>query len=295
MGTLSHAWSMARLGVDFAVLRKDRPFILGLAVTDRCNLRCRHCRVWRSHGRHMPLADIESTLRRFRARGSRLLYLEGGEPYLWREGARRLDEVILLARELGYLRVHVYTNGTLPITAPADFTWVSADGLHDTNYALRGSSLDEVLQNARDCRTRKAMLFTVNAVNRGEIRPFLELVHERLPGTPVLFHFHTPYYGLDELLLDAGTRNAAVDCLQDCRRRGLPVMNSAPALERLRPGRGSGPGGLFYVVDSGGEYRCCRALGDPAVCQHCGYSACEEIRLVRNFDPRALTAMARCL
>ena len=110
----------------------------------------------------------------------------------------------------------------------------------------------------------------------------VKVIVEEMPGVPVLFHFHTPYYGLDELLLDAGSRNAAVDCLQECRRHGLPVMNSVPALERLRPGRGSGSAGLFYVVDSTGEYRCCRALGDPAVCQHCGYSACEEIRLVRN-------------
>ena len=295
MGSLSRAWSTARLGVDFALLRKDRPFILGLAVTDRCNLRCRHCRVWRDHGPHMPFADVESTLRRFHARGSRLLYLEGGEPYLWREGRLRLADVVWLARDIGYLRVHVCTNGTLPITAPADFTWVSADGLHDTHYALRGSGLDEVLDNARRCPTRKAVVFTVNAINREEIRPFLELVRDAVPGVPVLFQFHTPYYGVDELLLDAGSRNAAVDSLQECRRAGLPVMNSTPGLERLRPGHGSGPCGLGYVSDSDGEYRCCRALGDPAVCDHCGYSACEEIRLVRDFNPRALASMARCL
>jgi hypothetical protein len=32
MDGVSCAWSMARLGIDFAVLKKDRPFILGLAV-----------------------------------------------------------------------------------------------------------------------------------------------------------------------------------------------------------------------------------------------------------------------
>lgn len=295
MGSLSRAWSTARLGLDFAVLRKDRPYIVGLAVTDRCNLRCRHCRVWRVRGAHMPLAQVESILRRFHARGARLLYLEGGEPYLWREGPQRLADVVVLARRLGYLRVHVYTNGTLPITAPADFTWISADGLHDTNYVLRGSSLDEVLANARLCPTRKALLFTVNAVNREEVRPFLELAAASLPGVRVLFHLHTPYYGVDELLLDAGSRNAVVDRLLECRRAGLPVMNSPPALERLRPGHGSGPCGLFYVVDARGEYRCCRALGDPAVCDHCGYAACEEIRLVRNLHPQALASMATCL
>jgi MoaA/NifB/PqqE/SkfB family radical SAM enzyme len=295
MDGLSRAWSSARFAFDFAVVRRDRPFVLGLAVTDRCNLRCRHCRVWSAHAPHMPLAQIAATLRRFHDRGARLLYLEGGEPFLWRDGELRLADVVGLARRLGYLRVHIYSNGTLPLDAPADFVWVSADGLHETNFALRGSNLDQVLDHARDCATKKAMLFTVNSVNHQDILPFLELVREALPGVPVMFNLHTPYYGQDELLLDEQTRNLVLDTLADCKRVGLPVMNSLPALERLRPGRGSGPRGLWYVVDGSGEYRCCRALGDPAVCNHCGYAACEEILLLRNFNPRALASMIGCL
>ena len=293
MGSLSRAWSTARLGLDFVVLRKDRPFVLGLAVTDRCNLRCRHCRVWKAGGQHMPLADIEATLRRFHARGSRLLYLEGGEPFLWRDGESRLADVVRLARQLGYLRVHIYTNGTLPIDAPADFVWVSADGLHETNFALRGSDLDQVLEHARGCTRPKAILFTVNSANCQDILPFLELIREALPGVSAMFHLHTPYYGRDELLLDERSRNRALDILLDCRRVGLPVMNSTPGLERLRPGRGSGPRTLWYVVDGNGEYPCCRALGDPEICAQCGYAGCEELLLARNLDPRAIVGMTR--
>lgn len=295
MGRLADAWSMAGFGLDFAVLRRDRPFVLGLAVTDRCNLRCRHCRLWRRRAPHMPLQRIEGILRRFHGRGSRLLYLEGGEPYLWRDGAHRLDAVIRLARELGYLRVHVYTNGTLPITAAADFTWISADGMHAANRSLRGSDLEQVLGHAAACATPKALIYTVNTENRTDILPFLEHVQGRLPGIRVMFQLHTPYYGVDGLFLDAETRDAAVDTLLDCRRAGLPVMNSVPGLERLRPGRGSGPRSLWWVVDGDGEYPCCRALGDPAVCQHCGYAACEEILLVRDFHPRAIASLWACL
>lgn len=295
MGRLAHGVSMARLGIDFAVLRRDRPFVLGLAVTDRCNLRCRHCRVWRSHARHMPLSRIEGILRRFHERGSRLLYLEGGEPYLWRDGRQQLDAVLRLARSLGYLRVHVYTNGTLPLTAAADFTWISADGLHETNRSLRGSDLDAVLEHAAACPTPKALLYTVNTANLAEIPSFLEYVQGRLPRVRVMFQLHTPYYGIDELFLDATNREAAVETLLDCRRAGLPVMNSAPGLNRLRPGRGSGPRSLWCVVDGNGEYPCCRALGNPAVCDHCGYAACEEILLVRNFHPRAVAGMWACM
>lgn len=295
MGRLASACSMARFGIDFAVLRRDRPYVLGLAVTDRCNLRCRHCRVWRSHARHMPLSRIEGILRRFHARGSRLLYLEGGEPYLWRDGPHRLDALIRLAHQLGYLRVHLYSNGTLPLTAPADFTWISADGLHDTNRSLRGSDLEAVLEHASACPTPKALLYTVNTVNRAEIPSFLRYVQGRLPQVPVMFQLHTPYYGVDGLFLDGQAREAAVETLLDCKRAGLPVLNSVPGLRRLRPGRGSGPRSLWCVVDGEGEYPCCRALGDPGVCEHCGYAACEEILLVRNFNPRAIASMWTCM
>lgn len=294
MGRLARAASTARFALDFAVLRRERPFVLGLAVTDRCNLRCRHCRVWRAHGRHMPWVEVESALRRFYQRGSRVLYLEGGEPLLWRDGERRLDDVIRLAHEVGYLSVHVYTNGTRPVAATADFTWFSADGLHETNRALRGSDLDAVLDGARTCPTRKALVFTVNTANRGDVKPFLELARDALPGVSVMFYLHTPYYGQDELMLDAAARRTVVDTLLECRRIGLPVMNSTAGLRRLRPGCGSGPRGLWWVVDGGGEYRCCRAEGNPGTCDHCGYAACEEILLARDFHPGVVASLLRC-
>jgi MoaA/NifB/PqqE/SkfB family radical SAM enzyme len=293
MKGMAELLSMARLGAEFALLRRVRPYILGLAVTDRCNLRCRQCRVWNAHAPHLPFDRIDAILRDFHSRGARLLYLEGGEPYLWRDGHRCLADVIELARSRGFLRVHVYTNGTLPLTAPADVTWVSADGLHETNYRLRGSQLDEVLDHLRACPGRKVMVFTVNAVNRREIRPFLEFAAHAAPGVGVMFFLHTPYYGIDDLHLDDAARSAVVDELLACRRDGLPVLNSAPGLRRLRPGAGSGPSRLFRVVDRLGEYECCRAQGDPAICRYCGYASCEEIALVRNFVPAAILGALR--
>jgi MoaA/NifB/PqqE/SkfB family radical SAM enzyme len=294
MGRVANLLSLAGFAVDFVLLRRDHPYVLGLAVTDRCNLRCRHCRVWDTHAPHLSYDQIDAVLRDFHGRGARLLYLEGGEPYLWRDGDRRLADVIALARQRGFLRVHVYTNGTLPIAGPADFTWVSADGLPATNQRLRGSSLETVFRHLCEYGGRKALLFTVNSINRHEVRPFLALAREVAPGVPVMFYLHTPYYGVDELHLDDLRRDAVVDELLACKRDGLPVMNSTQGLERLRPGAGSGPSGLWWVVDRHGEYRCCRALGDPEICRYCGYAACEEILLARNLAPGPVLSLLRC-
>jgi MoaA/NifB/PqqE/SkfB family radical SAM enzyme len=35
--------------------------------------------------------------------------LEGGEPFLWRDGQRRLEDIIAYAHAIGYYTVVVYT------------------------------------------------------------------------------------------------------------------------------------------------------------------------------------------
>lgn len=280
-----------RLGVNFAILRRERPFILGLAITDICNLSCRHCRVANNRHEMMSYDEVRAHLASSWRLGARMVYFEGGEPYLWRDRQRRLPELVALARGLGYLSVHVYTNGTRPITAPADFTWVSIDGPDDVNLALRGVTAEAVIANTTACRSRCGIVFTVNTVNRGAIKPFLQLVQSRLPGRRVMFFFHTPYYGIDELFLSPEQRSEAIHTIAACKQAGLPVMNSKAGLDAMQTGDYPHPTKLFRVVDRGGDYRCCRAIDQPEVCRHCGYSSCAEIMLARNFRPGPLRSI----
>lgn len=60
-----------RLGIDFAILRRERPFILGLAITDICNLSCRHCRLANEHHRMMSYGDVRAHLESAWRRGMR--------------------------------------------------------------------------------------------------------------------------------------------------------------------------------------------------------------------------------
>lgn len=94
MGALEYI----RITADFFCLRRDRPLILGLALTDVCNLSCIHCRVRNVYRRHMSWDEVEKVLRDLQDSGARFLYLEGGEPLLWQDGERRLPDVIRLAR-----------------------------------------------------------------------------------------------------------------------------------------------------------------------------------------------------
>lgn len=290
-GRIVNIIEFLRLGVDFAILRRERPFILGLAITDICNLKCRHCKIANDRREMMSYDEVRGHLESNWRRGARAVYFEGGEPYLWRDRRRRLPDLVALARELGYLSVHVYTNGTRPINAPADFTWVSIDGTDDINLKLRGVSANSVIANTAECHRRCGIVFTVNTVNLHVIAPFLQVVQTRLPGRRVMFFFHTPYYGIDELFLSPEQKSEAIRTIAACKRAGLPVMNSQAGLKAIQTGNYPHPTKLFRVVDRTGDYQCCRAISQPEVCRQCGYSSCAEIMLARNFRPGPIRSL----
>lgn len=283
----------ARFGFDFFVRRADRPFVLGLVTNDTCNLNCRHCRVANVYGYSMMYDEAKGYLEDFYRRGARMLYFAGGEPYLWRDGEKRLGDLVALARQLGYMRIHVYTNGTMPIDAAADFTWVSIDGTGDTLRRLRGIDLERILPNVRAIEGRYAIVYVVNTVNNLEIEPFLETMQSELPSAQVMFFFHTPYYGVDELLLSAEQKDEAIGTILECKRSRLPVLNSKSGLRAMLTGRYPRPLDFTYVVDQTGEYRCCRAIDQPEVCARCGYTSCAELALLQRFRPGPMLAMLR--
>lgn len=288
-----HLLELLRFSVEFVLLRRQRPFVLGLMANDTCNLHCAHCRVANVYGYRMSYPEVRGHLERFYRRGARFLYYGGGEPYLWRDGERRLGDLVALAREVGYLRVHIYTNGTLPLDAHPDFTWVSMDGLGETLRRIRGIDAESVLVNLRALEDRYAIVFVVNTINYREIRAFLEFVRAELPSTRVMFYFHTPYYGVDELLLSAAQKAESIEEILRCKRDGLPVLNSRAALKAVLTGRYRRPLDFSYVVDQTGDYQCCRAIGHPEVCENCGYAGCAELVLSRNLRPGPVWSLLR--
>ncbi len=76
-------------------------------LTYRCNNHCVFCAVGDRPARDARTADVLAALQRHRARGFDLLDIDGGEPTLHAD----LLAVVAAARELGYRRIAVTTNG----------------------------------------------------------------------------------------------------------------------------------------------------------------------------------------
>jgi MoaA/NifB/PqqE/SkfB family radical SAM enzyme len=277
----------------FVVLQRPEPLIYGVAVTDRCNLACRGCRVSNTGRPDMSWDQLVTAMRDAWARGFRELYFSGGEPMLWHDADRALNDAIAEAKRIGFFHVHVYTNGLLGLETSADFNWVSMDGLPGIFEKRRGNHFLQVESAVRSTsHVKVAVIYVIDRNTAEGIEPFLRWVHEtKFPIIGVMFYFHTPYYGRDELFLTGAERVPIIDQLLGFIRAGLPVMNSRAGLSALKSGRWPRRFAVASIRDIDGESVCCRAT--DKVCADCGYAACTELTEVQRLRLSAWLGILR--
>lgn len=135
---------------EFAGTEKIEPVNLhsfdnmAILLTNRCNLRCRHCYLYSGEktGEELSLDEWKRVLLEFSEHGGKHVSFSGGEPLLY----KGLDELLKYAKELG-LEVKLYTNGILwndrlikDLIGYIDEVQVSLDGYDEqTNSYIRGN------------------------------------------------------------------------------------------------------------------------------------------------------------
>jgi len=264
------------------------PLICGLVLNDSCNLHCRHCRLANRGQPDLSIGQATTALDSFSSRGGRTLYIEGGEPFIWRDGRYDLEDVIAYARNIGFLSCVVYTNGTRPIETTANTVFVSVDGLRSTHDELRGRSFDRIMSNIRASRHRSLYVnYTINNCNKDEIEAFCEYVREIRQIRGIFFYFHTPYYGRDDLYLESDERARILRKLLAYRKR-FKILNSQAGLKSALADDWARPLDICYVYEHSRVYECCRCPGDPELCENCGYLSYAEIDQVLRLKPSAI-------
>jgi pyruvate-formate lyase-activating enzyme len=236
----------------------------------------------------LDFAEVVAAIDALHGEGGRCLYLEGGEPFLWRDGQQGLDDVVDYAHGIGSLTVVVYTNGTFPIRTAADTVFVSVDGLRETHDALREKSFDRIMENTGDSAHRSLFVnYTINNCNKDEIREFCEHVHgiQRIRGT--FFYFHTPYYGYDGLYVEPPERRRILQQLLELRK-DYRILNSRAGLLSALRNDWKRPMRVCSVYEKGLVFECCRFSHDPELCRNCGYLSYAEIDQTLKLKPSAV-------
>mgnify|MGYP002510909286 CR=1 FL=1 len=111
---------------------RKAPLQTVLFISDVCNLRCKHCNVYELKNPHnMTYEQVREHLQYSYDLGSRFVDFEGGEVTIWKDGDYRINDLIDLAKKIGFFSCTITTNAQLPFAGShADSIWVSLDGIN---------------------------------------------------------------------------------------------------------------------------------------------------------------------
>jgi Fe-coproporphyrin III synthase len=179
------------LFLEFRRAVSGKIFGAEIDVTDKCNLRCKHC--YHFHGKkdfraeELSIEEWEARFNELHKSGIRSVLLVGGEPAL------RTDVLMLADRTFPF--VYVITNGTVNIPREFDHRlFVSIDGLKDTNDSIRGpGSFSRALNNYR--RDKRVIInMTITKRNYHELVQIVQLARDN-GFTGVVCNIFTPTIG----------------------------------------------------------------------------------------------------
>jgi len=271
-----------------------RPLLAGFKVTHRCNCRCVACPFWRRPGGDIPFPAAVEALDRLQSAGVKLLILEGGEPFLWRDGERCLEDLVDEARRR-FIRVGITTNGSFPLESRADILWVSVDGLEATHDRLRGagSFRRAVAHIEASAHPRLYANVTISRANADELPELLRFLAARVRGITIQLYY--PYPQTEDLSLERSRRRAVLEQLIALKREGLPLLDSTVALRHLQGNTWRCHPWLVASVEPDGTLtQGCYLLNRAAVaCQSCGFAAHVELSLAYDLHPAAIRAGMR--
>ena len=257
-----------------------RPLLAGLKITHLCNLKCRHCPFWKKEKLSFSFLQAKDSLKALYDLGVRLVIIEGGEPFLWKDNSYDIRDVVAEAKKL-FFSVGITTNGTLSLEANSDIIWVSIDGLKKTHDLLRGESFDRIMANIKRSTHPKIYAHTtINRMNQGEIPEMVKFLSPKVKG--LTFQFHYPYSGeADDLVLTFEERKIVLDELIKLKKDGFPIANSYACLQALKDNKWRCHSWMIASVEPDGKLtQGCYIKGRGEVsCKKCGFSAHAEISL----------------
>lgn len=277
---------------------RKAPLQTVLFITDKCNLRCKHCSVYGSAGyRQRKFEDILEDMKESYKLGSRFIDLEGGEPTLWKEGDKTINDIIDAAMAMGFFSVTVTTN------AQQDFSWihpnsiwVSMDGVGEYHERVRGEgTFAKLEQNIKNSGKKHICVnMVVNSLNWESLDAAMEYAKANEAIEQISVNFHTPYPGTEYLMLPTEKKVELIDKVLEYKKKGYPIMNSRSGLKRMKKntlgemklGKECFVTNFIYPDGSRGL---CVGYGTDQ-CSKCGFCMAGEMSSVFHFCPDTLLA-----
>ena len=279
---LSSFIHFAKFGVSTILFRKKKSILGTVIVTDKCNLKCKHCSVNNITAVVHPYEKIRKEMQTLYDMGVRILFFCGGETFLWRDGEMGLRDLVIEAKKMGFLIVNVVTNGTFKLDLPeADLILLSLDGDKERHNIIRGDTYDTIMGNIAEATSDNICFYMeVNQINKGAIRDVCEKARDLKNVRAVSFNFHTPYPDTKELALSKEEKAECCRVISQMMDEGAPVFNLKSAFPYLIENKFPTPCHQCLVIEDGKISTCGRCIEVPGLCEKCGYFFVAEYTLL---------------
>ncbi|MDR0604285.1 MAG: radical SAM protein [Bacteroidales bacterium] len=273
---------------------KKRPLQTVIFITNACNLSCKHCSVYDHQQPISKTADqIQQELKYAYRKGSRFVDFEGGEPILWRDGDKTVNDLILMAKQTGFFSCTVTTNAQLSFRDNvADTVWVSLDGVGEVHDSIRGKgAFAQAEKNIAACgRSAVNVNMVINTLNYTNVIQMIEYVKNNPYIHAISLNFHTPYSGTEYLFLEWDEREKVIDKIIRMKKAGYPIINSVSGLKLMKHTMYKKRCWIsnFILVDGTRLSECAGKAAN--VCDKCGYGMSAEMKSIFDGNPDTLFA-----
>ncbi|MBO5715685.1 MAG: radical SAM protein [Clostridia bacterium] len=285
----------ATFGVKTILFRKKLPILGTVIVTDKCNLHCKHCSVNNITAVIHPYEQVRREMQELYDMGIRILFFCGGETFLWRDGEKTLRDLVIEAKEMGFLIVNVVTNGTHPIDLPeADLILLSLDGDREHHNDIRGNTYDTIMNNIANATADNICFYmAINQINKDCVAHVCRTARDTKNVKAVSFNFHTPYPDTRELALTKEDKKKCCDTIEQMMKEGAPVFNLKSAFPYLINNSFPTPCHQCVVIENGKISTCGRCIDVPDLCSECGYFFVAEYTLLFRGNIKIIFEMLR--
>lgn len=279
---LSSFFHFASFGIRTILFREKKPILGTIIVTDKCNLSCKHCSVNNITAVVHPYTQMRKEMQELYDMGVRILFFCGGETFLWKDGDKTIRDLVVEAKEMGFLIVNVVTNGTYPIDLPeADLILLSLDGDKERHNIIRGDTYDTIMENIAHATADNICFYmAVNQINKEQIAHVCRTARDTKNVRAVSFNFHTPYPDTKELALSVEEKTKCCETIAEMMKEGAPVFNLKSAFPYLIHNNFPTPCYQCVVMENGKLSICGRCIDVPGLCEKCGYFFVAEYTLL---------------
>ena len=292
---LSSFLFFAGFGLSTILFKRKKAILGTIILTDKCNLKCKHCSVNNITSVIYPYSQIKNEMLQLYQSGIRILFFCGGETFLWHDNGKTLRDLVIEAKQMGFLIVNVVTNGTFKLDLPeADLILLSLDGDQKCHDSIRGETYKTIMQNIDNATTDNICLYmAINRTNQHSIRQVCEVTKTKHNVRAVSFNFHTPYPGTEDLALSKTEKQSCCDEISTYIANGYPVFNLKSAFPFLVKNEFPSPCHQCVVIENGKLSVCGRCVDIPGLCEECGYFFAAEYALLFKGNIKIIVDMLK--